>query len=78
MSSSEITAILNLVAAIMPMIEQGAITLVADVQRLLSRVHASADATPAQIDQAKQLYAASDAAQDKAYAAYQAMATPGA
>ncbi len=72
MSAAEITAILNLVAAIMPTLEQGAIALYADVQTLLSRVNSSTDATADDIATAQALLAQSDAAQDKAFAAYEA------
>lgn len=73
MNQTTITAIINLVVALLPTLEAGAVTLIADVQNLLATANASTDATPEQLATVQQLIAASDAAQDKAFAAYEAM-----
>jgi hypothetical protein len=73
MDSATVTAVINLVTALLPTIEAGAVALIADVQQLLATANASTDATPEQLATVQQLIAASDAAQDKAFAAYEAM-----
>lgn len=77
MSKSEITALINLVVALLPLIEKGAIALLADIRLLLSAASSSTDATPEQLAQVQELLALSDAAQDTAYAAYRAMVAEG-
>jgi hypothetical protein len=73
MNSTTITAIINLVTALLPTLEAGAVTLYADVKQLLADANASGAATPDQVSQVQSLDAASDAALEKAHAAYAAL-----
>lgn len=72
MNSTTITALLNVVEALIPTITAGASTLFADVKTILADVQGSPNVTDDQLTQAQALNAASDAAQDAAYKAYQA------
>lgn len=74
MNSATVQAIINLVTALLPLIESGAVAPYDDAKTLLDDVHATTDATPEQLATAESLAEAADAAQEKAYAAYQAMA----
>lgn len=73
MNSATVQAALNLVIAVTPLIEQGAIALITDVNTMLADARSSTDATPDQLAQAEALAEQSDAAQAKAFAAYEAM-----
>jgi len=71
MNPTTINAILNLLAAMLPTIEQYGAALVEDAQRILADIQAGT-ATPEQLAQAAQLSAQADAKQDAIYAALQA------
>ena len=73
MDSTTITAILNLITAMLPMLEQGAVTLYGDVKQLLADAENSGAATPDQYTAIAAANAASDAALEKAHAAYDAL-----
>jgi hypothetical protein len=77
-SQSEITAIINLATALLPLIEQGAVTIYDDVKLLLDSAQSSSDATPEQLASVQALMSQSDAAQDAAFAAYEAAKPQGA
>lgn len=69
MNSTTITAILNLVNALLPTIEAAGAALIQDAQQLIADVRASSNATPEQLQTAQQLGAQADAKQDAVYAA---------
>lgn len=73
MSSATVQAIINLVTALLPFIESGAIQLYNDAKALLATVNSTTDATPEQLAAAEALAEAADTAQDAAYARYKAM-----
>lgn len=74
MSQETITALLNLLAVLMPLVEKGALALYADIATLINDATASPNVTPEQLVALKAAATASDAAQDKAYSDFMAAA----
>lgn len=73
MTQETIAAILNLIQAMLPTLEAGAVALYSDIKQLTNDAKNAGAATPEQVAQAEQLDAASDAALDAAHAAYDAL-----
>lgn len=72
MNSASITAILNILVALLPTIEAEGASLLADARQIISDVNGSSNATPEQLQAAAALSAQADARQDAIYAALQA------
>lgn len=73
MNSAAITAIINVVTALIPTITQATSTLFGDAQALITAATQSDAVTPAQLELLATQAKVCDAAQDAAYAAYQAL-----
>lgn len=72
MNSTTITAILNIIQALLPTIESTGQALLTDASQLLNDVTSSGNATPEQLVAAQQLSVQADAKQDAIYAALKA------
>lgn len=72
MNATTIQAVLSLAETLLPLIAAGLTTAYADLKTLLASISDTAAATPADIAAAQKLAAMADAAQDSAYAAYEA------
>lgn len=72
MNATSIAAVLALAQSLLPLIEAGAVATYTAVKTLLAEVSSSTAATPADIEAAQTAATALDAANDNAYAAYEA------